>query len=265
MLDLDAYFERIAYRGARTPTRETLRALHALHPAAIPFENLDPLLGRPVRLDLDALQQKLVRNRRGGYCFEHNTLAAAVLEALGFRVTRLSARVRWQVPAERTTPRSHKLLRVDFADGAYLFDVGFGGRIIAAPVRLIAEIEQTTPADTVRLLHAEGTWTLQARVAAGWQDIYRFTLEPNYPIDYEVSNWYTSTHADSFFTWSLLMERLTPDARYRIVDRTYTRRHAGGRVEKVQLDTPARLESVIAKDFGIALPADAQAVFNLLP
>ena len=76
-----------------TPRWNTLRALHALHPAAIPFENFDPLLGRPVLLDLAALQDKLVRRKRGGYCFEHNTLFRAALEGLGFTVTSLASRV----------------------------------------------------------------------------------------------------------------------------------------------------------------------------
>src|SRR5688572_5787925 len=97
-LDLDAYFERIGHRGPRPATLDTLAAIHALHPAAIPFENLDPFLGRPVRLDLPSLERKLVDERRGGYCFEHNLLLAAVLRRLGFAVTGLAARVLWNQP-----------------------------------------------------------------------------------------------------------------------------------------------------------------------
>src|SRR4051794_39877223 len=97
-LDLDAYLSRIRYAGPRTATLETLEAVHALHPAAIPFENLNPLLGLPVGLDVESLQSKLVTGGRGGWCFEHNTLFRHALEALGFSVTSLGARVLWNAP-----------------------------------------------------------------------------------------------------------------------------------------------------------------------
>src|SRR5689334_4410545 len=101
MVDLDAYFARIGYSGPQTATASTLHAIHALHPAAIPFENLDPVLGKPVRLDQDSLQRKLIWARRGGYCFEQNCLFKAVLEQLGFAVTGLAAREVWMAPRER--------------------------------------------------------------------------------------------------------------------------------------------------------------------
>src|SRR5215813_4134219 len=97
-LDLDAYFGLIGYSGSRAPTLETLRGIHLRHALTIPFENLDPFLRRPVRLDLASLQNKLLRDRRGGYCFEHNVLFKAALDALGFQVTGLAARVLWNLP-----------------------------------------------------------------------------------------------------------------------------------------------------------------------
>src|SRR5260221_10485109 len=111
--DLDAYLTRIGFTGAPQADLATLTSIHALQPAAIPFENLDPLLGRPVTLDLAGLQAKLVQGRRGGYCFELNSLLAVALEALGFSVIRLAARVRWRAPPERPVgARTHMLLRV---------------------------------------------------------------------------------------------------------------------------------------------------------
>src|SRR5688572_18194182 len=109
-LDLQAYFTRIGYQGAATATLETLRALHRLHPQEIPFENLNPLLRRPVQLDLPSLQTKLLAQRRGGYCYEHNLLFKHVLEQLGFRVTGLAARVLWNVSENSVRPRAHMLL-----------------------------------------------------------------------------------------------------------------------------------------------------------
>ena len=105
-VDLDGYFARIGYRGPRTPTFSTVQAIHALHSASIPFESLDPLLGRKVALDLASLQGKLVGGRRGGYCFEQNALFAAVLEALGLSVTTLGGRVRWMAPPGRPRGRA---------------------------------------------------------------------------------------------------------------------------------------------------------------
>ena len=126
-VDLDAYFRRVGYDGPQTATLATLRALHRLQPQAIAFENLDPLLRRPVRLDPASLQAKIVDGGRGGYCFEQNLLFAHVLRALGFRVQELTARVRWSVPPGVHTPRVHALLLVEAEDATYLADVGFGG------------------------------------------------------------------------------------------------------------------------------------------
>ena len=131
-LDLEAYLQRIGYDGGLDPTVETLTALHRAHVLSIPFENLDILLGRPIRLDLASLQAKLVRGRRGGYCFEQNALFAAVLEHLGFDVTGLAARV--TMGEERTTPRTHMILAVDIAGTRWLADVGFGGDTLLDPI-----------------------------------------------------------------------------------------------------------------------------------
>src|ERR1051325_366706 len=112
-MNLDAYLARIGHTGSREASLATLRALHLLHVGAIPFENLDVLLGRGIRMDLESVEQKLVRDRRGGYCFEQNTLFAAVLRALGFKVDAFLARVRWNVPQENRTPLTHMILRVE--------------------------------------------------------------------------------------------------------------------------------------------------------
>src|SRR5262245_12466747 len=112
-IDIDAYFQRIGYSGERTPTLDTLRAIHVRHPEAIPFENLNPWLGWPVRLDAPSLEQKLVRDGRGGYCYEHNLLLIHVLKAMGFQVMGLAARVLWNAPEGTVTARTHMLLLVD--------------------------------------------------------------------------------------------------------------------------------------------------------
>jgi N-hydroxyarylamine O-acetyltransferase len=139
-IDLDAYFQRIGYAGVRTPTLETLRELHLLHAQVIPFENLTPLLKQPVNLDAESLQRKLVHERRGGYCYELNGLFALALDALGFRVTRLGARVVYLGDVNSFPPRTHMLLRVDVGDESWIADVGFGGMVLTAPLRLAVDV-----------------------------------------------------------------------------------------------------------------------------
>ena len=124
--DLDAYFERIGYSGPCEPTLGVLNAITLAHTSAIPFENLDVLLGRPIALDPASLVDKLVRRRRGGYCFEQNGLLLIVLEALGFQAVPISARVRWQRPRDFTPPRTHLFLRVELDGESWLADVGIG-------------------------------------------------------------------------------------------------------------------------------------------
>src|SRR5690606_6183767 len=115
---------------------DTLAAIHVAHPAAMPFENLDPFLGRAVALDLATLEAKLIHGRRGGYCYEQNLLLMQVLRALGFRVGGLAARVLWNRPKDALTPRTHMLLRIDLDGRTWLADVGFGGLTQTAPLLL---------------------------------------------------------------------------------------------------------------------------------
>src|SRR4051794_3177600 len=112
-VDIGAYFERIGYTGSRAPTLETLAGIHLRHPQAIAFENLDPLLKRPISLLVEALSGKMLRAGRGGWCFEQNLLLRDVLESVGFRVTGLAARVLWNAPEGTVRARSHMLLKVE--------------------------------------------------------------------------------------------------------------------------------------------------------
>jgi N-hydroxyarylamine O-acetyltransferase len=141
-IDLAAYFERIGYSGPSEPTLVLLRELHLRHTEHIAFENLDPLLGWPVRLDPASLEQKMVREKRGGYCFEQNGLFLHVLRELGFRVTGLAARVLWNQPETAETARSHMLLRIDLDEQSYIADVGFGVLTLTEPLLLEPRLEQ---------------------------------------------------------------------------------------------------------------------------
>ena len=150
-LDLNAYFHRIGFSGERTPTLATLAALQQAHLQHIAFENLNPLLGKPVPLAVDGLAHKLIQQGRGGYCFENNLLFMAVLTDLGFCVRGITARVYWNQPEDAQPPRSHMLLLVTIDGEDYLSDVGFGGMTPTAPLRLHTQATQRTPLEPFQI------------------------------------------------------------------------------------------------------------------
>lgn len=251
-LDLDAYLARVGYDGPLAATETVLADLHLAHAAAIPFENIDVLLGRPPRLDLDTLQAKLVRGGRGGYCFEQNLLFAAVLERLGFAVTRLAARVLYR--ATRRLPRTHMLLRVDLPGGPYLADVGFGVEGLLRPVPLADGRAEEQFAWAYRPVRRDGGWVLQARSGdGGWADLYWFTEDPHDPVDYEPANHFVATHPSSPFTRTLTAQRPTPEARLVLRNRDLVTDRGGGRVESRAV-ADGELLDVLAGVFGLRLP-----------
>jgi N-hydroxyarylamine O-acetyltransferase len=250
-LDLEAYLERIGEKTLLAPSLEGLVALHRAHCAAIPFENLDILLGRPIALDLPALEAKLVRQRRGGYCFEQNTLFEAALRALGFRVTPLAARVR--VGTTEVRPRTHMLLRVDLPEGAFLADVGFGGDGLVQPIPLEGAIE-TWVGRTGHRLRSEGDlWVLQGSNGGDWTDLHAFTLEPHYPVDFEMGSHFTSTHPRSAFVLNLVVQRSWPERRAILRNRELVVREDGTSTTTTVRD-PEHLLEVLASVFGLAFP-----------
>jgi N-hydroxyarylamine O-acetyltransferase len=250
--DLDGYLARIGYQGTREANPRVLTSLHLAHLGAIPFENIDVFLGRGVRLDLDNLQRKLVRSRRGGYCFEHNTLFATALRALGFEVTTLEARVR-PPGATHTLPRTHMVLRVDLEGRALLADVGFGGDGPLEPVRLDGAVADQVGAHY--RVAAEGRLkVLQLRRGDAWQDLYAFTLDEALPIDFVVANHFTSTFPESPFVKTLTAQLSFREERRILRDRTLTVRRGG--VEEVRQIADHELLPLLRGQFGIEAPAD---------
>lgn len=256
-LDLDAYLSRLGYAGDLAPTAQTLRTLHRAHLSAIPFENLDIVLGRSIQLDIDSLQDKLVRSRRGGYCYEHNLLFGAVLERLGYTVSRLVARVR----PDGTGPRTHMLLRVDVDGHAWLADVGFGGGVLE-PIPLEAATTSQQGGWTYDLHRQDGgTWLLRSIRPDGPANLYSFTLEPHRPADYELINYYTSTHPNSPFTGRAMAMRVEEEIHYTLVDRELTIRRPEGAVEQREL-AGAELGRVLMDTFGLILSAQELATLH---
>jgi len=261
-VDLDAYCARIGYAGPRDPTLATLRALHGLHPAAIPFEAIDVLLGRSVDIAPTAVDGKLIEARRGGYCFEHNSLLMRALTAMGFAVEGLSARVRWMRPANAPPmPRTHMALRVTVDGEPWLADVGFGGCVPTAPLRLNTEAPQPTDHETFRVRRQGGSLVVEAERGGEWLALYEVLPEPQLAIDYELANWFTATHPNSPFRRNLVVTRVTPQARHALLDNRLTVRTPDGKVEQRTLDA-AGLEQALAEIFGLPVEAGWRPVID---
>ncbi|CAN5588003.1 arylamine N-acetyltransferase [soil metagenome] len=256
-LDLDAYFTRIGYAGPRSPTLATLHGLIRAHVQTIPFENLGVLLGEPIELEPSAVMAKLVHARRGGYCFEQNTLLLEVLTALGFHARPLSARVRWQRPRDFMPARTHLLVRVELEE-SWLADVGVGAMSPTSALRLADRGEQATPHEP-RRLHREGDVIYhQVRFGDAWHDVAELTLEEMPLIDRVVANWYTSTHPQSHFKNRLLVARATPEGRLTLLDDQFSQRGADGLATKQRVESHDDLLRILAEHFGLVLPPGTQ-------
>jgi N-hydroxyarylamine O-acetyltransferase len=250
-LDLEAYFGRIQWRGAIAPTYATLAGLLDAHIAHIPFENIDVLLRRKVRLDLEGLQAKLVQARRGGYCFEHAILFAAVLEELGFQPVRHAARVIVFRPRAEV-PRTHMFLSVTVEGARYVVDPGFGPFASRLPLPLDGT-GITADHATHRMAREGNDWVLHATRDGAQVPAWVSNLEAENPIDFEVANHFTSTHPSSMFVNWILASAVTPDGRVNVMNREMTQLR-GGEVATAQLPDRAALRALLAEHFGFDLP-----------
>lgn len=255
-VDLDAYLERVGYAGPLTPDIEVLRALHERHPDAIAFEAIDVLLDRGVDLSPAAVDEKLIRRGRGGYCYEHNGLFKRVLTTLGYDVEGLSARVRWLLPAGAAPPaRTHMALRVRLDGVSWLVDVGFGTCVLTEPIRMDTVEPQATRHDTFRIFPFGTNLLLQVLRDGVWLPVYELSTEPQVEADYETANWFTSTHPSSPFRNNLIAARTTPEARHALLGGRLTVRTPDGRSERRILDADG-IETALREHFGLAVEPD---------
>ncbi|MCV7427051.1 arylamine N-acetyltransferase family protein [Mycobacterium montefiorense] len=253
-LDVTAYFERINYRGAVEPTLDVLQGLMTAHTQAIPFENLDPMMGVPVDdLGPDALFDKLVHRRRGGFCYEQNGLMGYVLAQVGFRVRRLVGRVIWMLAPDAPVPsQTHTVLAVTFPgpQGCYLVDVGFGGQTPTSPIRFETGNVQQTNREPYRLEeHGEGL-VLAAQVRGEWESLYEFTTQTRPQIDLKMGSWYVSTNPASPFVTGLMAAFVSDDARINLAGR-HLSIHRDDGTEKIVLDDAAAVVDTLGDRFGI--------------
>lgn len=256
-LDVDRYLARLDEHDPLPPDLDTLHRLHRAHLARIPFENLDIFLGLQIPLDLDSLQAKLVDRQRGGYCFEHNLLFAALLDRLGYQVTRLAGRVR--MGSTQILPRIHMLLRIEVDNRPWLADVGFGGEGLLEPFPLVEGAIVRQGGWAYRLTRNDrNEWVLATLHPDGWFDLYDFTLDPQHHIDYVMANHYTATYPRSPFIGQIVVQRITPDAYITLQQLELKEMHPDGASRTRQLDT-AEVGQQLANTFSITLTPDELA------
>ena len=254
--NLPAYFERIGFSGSIAPTLKTLEALCALHPAAVPFENMDVLMGSAIRLEPNNIQQKLIFEKRGGYCFEQNLFFRRALETLDYKVRLIGATVLWGEPEAapgEERPVTHLALLVDIAGTNYLCDVGFGGVTLTAPLKLKSDAVQQTPHEPFRLSNAEGVWTLEVEIAGDWRKVYRFTTEEKTFEEIEAMN--DKVERMPRFREALMVARAEKGRRLSLANNRLTTHVVGENRQVRVISSLDDLKKVLAETFGIALPS----------
>jgi N-hydroxyarylamine O-acetyltransferase len=253
--DLAAHLTRIGLAEVPPPDADSLVAIQRGQRLAIPFENLDILLGRGISLDPDRVFDKLVRQRRGGYCFEQNSLFLAALQASGFRARPLLARV-WRFATD-TPPKTHMINLVTIDGQEWIADAGFGGSY--TPPMTLAEHEVEGP-DGVRhrLIRAEDLgWVLERSADDGetWSPQYSFTTSRVWPADIALSNHFVSTVPDGRFTTNAIASIVLPHGFASLVNRDYNRSSAKGE-EVAQIASAKALQLRLSLVFGIDLSQD---------
>ncbi|MGY2374420.1 arylamine N-acetyltransferase family protein [Pseudomonas sp. SDO524_S393] len=248
------YLQRLGYDAPPPPTLQTLRELQLRHVCTFAFENLSSLLHLPVPLDLASVEQKVLLDGRGGYCFELNQLFLALLQELGFEARGLTGWVVMGGPPDVRTGRTHRLSLVTLDGVHYVTDVGFGGMVPSSPLRLDTEAPQVTAHEPYRLTFNNGHYTLWAQVGEEWRCLYVFDLEEQADIDYEIGNWYVSTHPQSSFVGQLKAALLAPGRRYTLGNANYAVHYLDRPSDKRTLKQVDEVLAVLRDTLGIRLP-----------
>ncbi|WP_409461634.1 arylamine N-acetyltransferase family protein [Amycolatopsis sp. GA6-003] len=251
-VDVDAYLARVGQRREK-PSIAALERLARAHVEAIPFENVDVVIGRHRGIDLDVVSEKIVGRRRGGYCYEQAGLFAAVAEQLGYEVQRTVARVQ----PHKDGPYTHMTLLITVEGQQFVVDVGFGDGILV-PLPLIDGAVVDQAGWPHRMSLRDGWWVLQRQDGDGWEDLHEvLPLVRSRPLDYRVFHHYTSTHPKSPFTGRIVVMRLAPGRLRRLLGREYQEKHPDGTVEKRTIE-PVDLGKTL-EDLDVFLAEDELA------
>ncbi|VVO42982.1 arylamine N-acetyltransferase family protein [Pseudomonas fluorescens] len=256
--NIELYLQRLGYNVPPAPTLETLRELQLRHTSVFPFETLSTLLQVPVPIDLPSVERKVLHEGRGGYCYELNNLFLALLQQLGYEARGITGRVVMGSPEGVLTARTHRLSVLTLDGIRYISDVGFGGMVPTTPLRLDTEEEQPTPHEPYRITQGEDSYTLRAKVAGEWRALYVFYLQPQSAIDYEVGNWYVSTHKDSPFLGQLMVAKMGQGLRRTLNNGSYALHRMGLESERRELTDADELIELLHSEFAIRVPQHPQ-------
>lgn len=260
MCELDAYFSRIALNEIPSANAEGLMTVQRAHRLAIPIENLDIFLGRGISLDSERVFEKLVTQRRGGYCFEQNQLFLWALREVGFEARPLLARV-W-LTADKVQPLTHTLNLVTLNGQNWIADAGFSGDF-TPPMPLESNQPAEAPGGILyRLIEEERGWMLQRDGGTGWQDQYSFHLTPVELCDLEMSNHWTSTRPQTRFTTLRIVSRALPDGRAGIMDRQLSVTH-NQQTETRDIGAATEYRALLAEMFDLHLSAQEVSGLHL--
>ena len=251
MQDLSGYLQHIGYSGVPRTDLATLRQVVLRHALSIPFENLDALMGRRVSLASADVEHKLLRLRRGGWCFEQNLLLGNALRALGFAVEDLAARVVWGRAAEAVAPRTHRVLKVRVDDRDFIVDAGFGGQTLTGVLDLASEQPQSTPHEDFRITRRGEERLMESKVAGQWLPLFRFDLHPQQPIDFEAANFQLVHDPDSHFTQGLRVSRVVAEGRHVLRGFDLAFHHLNGKTQRLTLPDAKSAMDSLREVFGI--------------
>lgn len=253
-IPLSTYFKRIKFGDSVSPNLECLQKLQFHHLKQIPFENFNPFLRIPVKLDLASIAQKMIHQKKGGYCYEQNILFIHILKQIGFDVRGITGRVILGQPMSHIAPRTHMMTLVKIKGVAYLCDTGFGGQVLTSPIKLYDQNPQNTTHETYKIERFKNDFILQAFVQNEWKNLIKFDLQHQYIVDYQVGNWYTSTHPDSIFTKELIMSRIDERQRLLIHNQDFTIHHLNGKSDKRKISDVEELLKILQDYFDFIPP-----------
>ncbi|MEL1087732.1 arylamine N-acetyltransferase family protein [Pseudomonas sp. OB66] len=254
LTNTNLYLQRLGFDAPPPPTLDTLHQLQLRHTAQFVFENLATISAEPVLIDLVSIEDKVLQQGRGGYCYELNHLFYALLLELGFDARAISGRVVMNQPEGSWTARTHRLSLVTIDGVRYITDVGFGGMVPTAPLLLDSEDEQPTPHEPYRIDKQADGYLLRAKVAAEWRPMYLFDLQRQEDIDYTVGNWYVSTHPESPFAQRLMVARTGDGWRKTLNNGSFAVHHIGSDSERRDVVDVGELIGLMQREFDLQVP-----------
>jgi len=254
LTNTNLYLQRLGFDAPPPPMLDTLRQLQSRHTAQFVFENLATISAEPVLIDLVSIEDKVLQQGRGGYCYELNHLFYALLLELGFEARAISGRVVMNQSEGSWTARTHRLSLVTIDEVRYIADVGFGGMVATAPLLLDSANEQPTPHETYRIDKQTDGYLLRAKVAGEWRPMYLFDLQRQEDIDYTVGNWYVSTHPESPFAQRLMVARTGDGWRKTLNNGSFAIHHMGADSERREVADVDELMKLLRHEFDLQVP-----------